>query len=172
MTPEGRENALRLEQAQKRRCKECSAKLRALRNGAKKDYCDPCAQKIKRKTGRELEDEGTSERGKGRPPQRYCPQGHDTWETGRYDAGSCRACMIVRKEKRSKVKRSERVYLYGLAELRYQSGMTSKGLSQKSGVENTSLRSYEQIKYTCAPDKALAIANALGVSVEELKGEG
>lgn len=57
-----------------------------------------------------------------------------------------------------------------LQEFRMRAGLSQSGLAEKSGVSVRTLQEYEQGKMVPSIDKAAKLAQALGVSLDELAG--
>jgi transcriptional regulator with XRE-family HTH domain len=57
-----------------------------------------------------------------------------------------------------------------LAELRRRAGLTQEGLARASGVGTDAIRKYERGRRTPLFDQAIKLAQAMGVSLDELAG--
>lgn len=110
-----------------------------------------------------------------------CSRGHVIAEVGRNSHGRCKECVRRAKKewegKQRSVEKSRTLfYLRGFA------GYVAAGtglqrdvlgaFSEKTGIPAPTLTKYMRCEYRCPSSKAKKIAEALGVSVDDLKGEG
>jgi hypothetical protein len=63
-------------------------------------------------------------------------------------------------------------YLVNLKRIKNERELRYKDIAEASGVNYSSIKDYALMNHAATPERAQAVAKALGVTVEELKGEG
>ncbi len=147
--------------------------------------CGPCLTKHRRENPHDkVPQRLVYEKADGRIDGRIkpkCIKGHVIAEVGRNRDGRCKECQRRAKKEWEEKQRSAKegrtlFYLRGF--FGYVAAGTGlqrdvlAALSEKTGIPAPTLTKYMRCEYRCPGDKAEKIAEALGVTVDDLKGEG
>ncbi len=151
--------------------------------------CGPCLTKYRRESPHDkIPRRLTYERADGQIDGRIkpkCSKGHVIAEVGRNSHGRCKECVRIAKRSANKKWEGKRTntkegraffYLRSFAGYvaAHRAGLQRDvlgALSEKTGIPATTLTKYMRCEYRCPSLKAKKIAEALGVGVDDLKGE-
>jgi hypothetical protein len=115
--------------------------------------------------------------------ERYCKRQHDLYEVGLVGGVKCKKCHAEDSKKsydnknanlvkgRGAKHQEGREVLPGLKPAMDKAGYKVERLAGKADIPASSLRTYVKCTATTPQDRVARLANVLGVSIEELKGE-